>query len=67
MGAQEARYDDIKGLTRDSDPAIRMRLASNPESPAEILYFLAEDTEIEVRRAVAENPATPRNPQSQRT
>lgn len=60
MGAQEARYDDIKDLTRDSDPAIRMRLASNPESPAEILYFLAEDTEIEVRRAVAENPATPR-------
>ena len=60
MGAQEARYDNVKDLASHPDPEIRAHLASNPETPAEILYFLAEDVSPVVRRAVAENPVTPR-------
>ncbi|MEE8166121.1 MAG: DUF2336 domain-containing protein [Myxococcota bacterium] len=60
MGAQEARYDNVKDLASHPDPEIRTHLASNPKTPAEILYFLAEDVSPVVRRAVAENPVTPR-------
>ena len=60
MGVQGARYDNIKDLVRDPDCAVRERLASDPGTAAEILYFLVRDDSPEVRRAVAENPATPR-------
>jgi len=60
MGAQEARYGNVKDLASHPDPEVRAHLASNPETPAEILYFLAEDVSPVVRRAVADNPVTPR-------
>ncbi len=60
MAAQEARYDNIKDLASHPDAEVRVRLASIAETPAEILYFLAADTSSVVRRAVAENPMTPR-------
>ena len=61
MGAQEARYDNVKDLANHPGSEVRARLASNPETPAEILYFLAEDVSPVVRRAVAENRVTPRH------
>ncbi len=60
MGMQAARHDNANDLVRDPEPAVRERLASDPATAAEILYFLARDETAEVRRAVAENPATPR-------
>lgn len=60
MGALKAHGADFKELARDPNVSVRARLAADREAPAEILYFLAEDQALEVRRAVAENPATPR-------
>jgi len=37
----------------------RVRLGSNPESPPELLYFLARDPSVTVRAAVAMNSHTP--------
>ena len=60
MGAQEARYGNVKDLASHPDAEVRARLASSPDTPAEILYFLAKDPSSAVRCAVAENPMTPR-------
>ena len=60
MGAQEARYGNVKDLASHPDVEVRVQLASSLDTPAEILYFLAADPSPEVRRAVAENSTTPR-------
>ena len=60
MGAQEARYGNVKDLASHPDAEVRVQLASSLDTPAEILYFLAADPSPEVRRAVAENSTTPR-------
>jgi len=60
MSAQEARFDGVKDLASHPDAEVRVSLASNPVTPAEILYFLADDPSPAVRCAVAENPNTPR-------
>lgn len=52
--------EDAMAIARDGSPAERMALALRPDIAPELLYFLAEDPELQVRRAVAENPATPR-------
>ena len=52
--------EDAMAIARDGSPAERMALALRPDIAPELLYFLAEDSELQVRRAVAENPATPR-------
>jgi uncharacterized protein (DUF2336 family) len=36
-----------------------LKLAQNPQTHLEILYYLADDQDTKVRRAVASNPATP--------
>ena len=59
MGTDASQYDRAKGSAGDADPAVRTALAANPETPPEILYFLAKDEAVAVRRAVAANPATP--------
>lgn len=41
------------------DEAARVRLGSNPASPAALLYFLARDPSVTVRAAVAMNTHTP--------
>jgi hypothetical protein len=64
MGAQEARYAGVKDLARHPDAEIRASLASKADTPAELLYFLAEDPSPLVRCAVAENPNTPRQADS---
>lgn len=58
----ESVYDleQMMAIARDGSVAERMVLALRRDVPPELLYFLAEDSEIQVRRSVAENPATPR-------
>lgn len=52
--------DEMMTIARDGSPAERMVLALRRDVPPELLYFLAEDPEIQVRRSIAENPNTPR-------
>jgi len=53
-------FDQMTATARDGSVAGRVALAHCTDTPPELLYFLSEDTEIAVRRAVAENPHTPR-------
>ncbi len=52
-------YEKAKKTARDGSTRARRRLAQRQDVQAEILYFLAEDPEPEIRRAIAGNPATP--------
>jgi uncharacterized protein (DUF2336 family) len=52
--------EDMMAIARDGSPAERMVLALRRDVPPELLYFLADDPEVQVRRSVAENPNTPR-------
>ena len=53
-------YEESKRLARHADHAVRVDLGERADLRPEILYFLAADPAPEVRRAVALNPATPR-------
>ena len=59
MGQASADYRNIKTIIAKGDAAARAALAAAPDTPPEVLYYLAENAEAAVRRAVAENPATP--------
>lgn len=52
-------YDKAKALAASPDPAERLKLAKRKDIQPEILYYLAVDEAEEVRRAIAENEATP--------
>ncbi|MDB5491980.1 MAG: hypothetical protein JWO78_1829 [Micavibrio sp.] len=55
-----ARYELEKTASRSLNVAERMKIAKNPKTHQEILYFMAEnDPDENVRRAVAKNLATP--------
>ncbi len=53
-------YDDAKTLARHTDPKVRADLAARTDMRPEILYYLADDSAPEVRRAIAANASTPR-------
>ena len=53
-------YDDSKSLARDHDGETRRRLAARRDVRPEILYYLAADALVEVRREIATNISTPR-------
>ncbi len=53
------RYQDERSLAKSEKTKDRLILAKNPKTHLEILYYLAEDTDVTVRRAVAENTSTP--------
>ena len=53
-------YDEAKQLVRHDDPAVRSELAQRGDIRPELLYFLAEDQNPNVRRAIAGNRTTPR-------
>lgn len=53
-------YEEAKRLARSEREQDRMQLAESAEMRPEILYFLAADPAVEVRCAIASNPATPR-------
>ncbi len=52
-------YQKAKAIASDGSKKARRNLAARKDAPLEILYFLAEDPEPEVRRAIAENASTP--------
>lgn len=52
-------YEDSKELARHADPVIRATLARRTDVRPEVLYFLAQDDDSEVRRIVAENDSAP--------
>lgn len=54
-------YDDSKNLARDHDGETRRRLAARRDVRPEILYYLAADALVEVRREIATNISTPRH------
>ena len=60
LGDEVISYDRAKELARSDDPAVRAALAKRADVSPELLYYLAEDTSVDVRRAVAVNEAAPR-------
>ena len=52
-------YDRAKRIAGDASPLTRRRLAARRDVQPEILYFLAEDVDAGVRRAVAANNLAP--------
>lgn len=52
-------YQEAKRYARDADPLVRSALARRTDVPPEILYFLADDPDDSVRRAIVHNHATP--------
>lgn len=52
-------YNEFDPILRGGDVAARKKLAADPATPPEVLYFLATDADRDIRIAVAENPATP--------
>ncbi len=53
-------YEAAKTMVRSEDPAVRRRVAEDPKTRPELLYFLAADAAAEVRQAIATNAGTPR-------
>ncbi|MDA0653616.1 MAG: DUF2336 domain-containing protein, partial [Proteobacteria bacterium] len=59
MTAAAVDYDRAINIVRGDNVEERMELASNPRTLPEFLYYLSEDSDVGVRRAVGENPSTP--------
>jgi uncharacterized protein (DUF2336 family) len=57
---QRMDYPEAKRAAASQDGSVRIDLARRTDLQPEVLYYLAEDEEAGVRRAVAENEATPR-------
>ena len=57
---ETAVYERAKNLATSQDLKERRRLAEDHLTPPEILFFLAEDDNREIRETVAANTATPR-------
>lgn len=58
---KELSYEDARGIAQNEDKTVRADLAARTDIRPEILYFLAEDPEPEVRLALANNERTPRH------
>lgn len=59
-GGDDMSYDDSKNLASDHDGDTRRKLAARRDVRPEILYYLAADQLVEVRREIATNTRTPR-------
>ena len=59
MATVAKQYQELGGILRNNDSAAHKALAADPATPPEVLYFLAEKSEVNTRRLVAENPSTP--------
>jgi hypothetical protein len=53
------RYEDARSALESRSRELRRELASRPDAPPETLYYLAGDTDPEIRALVAANPSTP--------
>ena len=59
-GARPAiAYEAQKTMLESPDRVAQRKLAASPNSKPEVLYYLAQDSEVSIRRAVAANPTTP--------
>ncbi|MGB0670720.1 MAG: DUF2336 domain-containing protein [Rhodospirillales bacterium] len=56
---QAATYEEAKDLARHPDAAVRRELAARDDLTPELLYFLSQDGDPEVRLAAARNQALP--------
>ena len=61
VGPKALSYDEEKLLARHDDVAVRAKLAGRKDVRPEILYYLADDSSPEVRRAIAANSQAPRH------
>ncbi len=53
------RYEVEREKAKSKSARDRLKIAKNPKTHLEILYYLAEDQDKSVRKAVASNPSTP--------
>ena len=53
-------YEDTKLIAQDGNPAERLAIASHSETQPEILYYLADDPDSQVRQGIAANIQTPK-------
>lgn len=53
-------FEAAKRMAQSDDPLQRRRVAEHPDSRPELLYYLVADASTDVRKAVANNVATPR-------
>ena len=53
-------YETAKTMARSRDQTVRQRLAARNDIRPELLYYLANDQAVEVRREIAANARTPR-------
>lgn len=58
-GPDPETYEQAKRLMISPDPAVRLQLAQRSDLAPELLYYMADDGDPIVRRAVAHNGATP--------
>lgn len=59
-GGRDVTYDESKSLAHHGDDAARRKLAARQDVRPEILYYLAADKLVDVRREIATNTQTPR-------
>jgi hypothetical protein len=59
MAANTNNRDLLEKLSQDFDSDVRMWVACNPLTSQTVLWRLAEDTVVFVRRGVAQNKSTP--------
>ena len=59
-GSRPIGYEEAKRLAGNEDALVRRALARRADIRSEILYYLAEDPAVEVRREIAANERTPR-------
>ncbi|USG61756.1 DUF2336 domain-containing protein [Sneathiella marina] len=52
-------YEENKLRAHSNETDVRVEVALASETEPEILYYLADDTDLNVRRSLAQNPATP--------
>ncbi len=59
LNEETITYDRAKELARHDDPLVRRKLAARGDLKPEVLYYLAEDEDSEVRQIVAQNVSAP--------
>lgn len=60
INKEQLTYDEMQELASHHDAHIRCTLAQRQDLRPEVLYFLAQDSDINVRTYIALNPNTPR-------
>lgn len=56
---KELEYSEARSVLEKNQAAQRVELADRRDTPPEMLYYLAGDESVKVRRKIAANPSTP--------